>query len=56
VIIAIAVSKMAATDRAPEAPLHKVLNVEAIGVLFFDPSGTLISAKPVDMVALMQLI
>ena len=33
------------TDRAREARLRQVLGVETIGVLFFDPHGTVISAN-----------
>jgi PAS domain S-box-containing protein len=33
------------TDRAHDARLRKVLNVDVIGVIFFDRSGTLISAN-----------
>jgi PAS domain-containing protein len=31
--------------RASEAPLRKVLEIEAVGVLLFDPQGTLVDAN-----------
>jgi len=33
------------TDRAHDARLHRVVNVDAIGIIFFDPAGTLLSAN-----------